>query len=103
METADHDRLGPTLEGHRFYVIALSLILVRACGPTRSVTLDGAVVDGSGLDHSFPVMSWAISAGGTSGDDGTSFAVDGSGNSYVTGFFHGPASLAARRPLAPRP
>jgi hypothetical protein len=38
-----------------------------------------------------PPFLWAVPAGGANGDTGSAIAVDGAGNSYVTGTFRGPA------------
>ncbi len=38
---------------------------------------------------------WAVSAGGSGGDGGSGIAVDGSGNSYITGGFEGTATFAS--------
>ena len=46
-----------------------------------------AKLDGSGN------YLWAKKTGGTSVDSGNSIAVDGSGNSYITGFFYGTATF----------
>jgi Beta-propeller repeat len=43
--------------------------------------------------NSSGALLWAKRAGGTSLDEGFGIAVDGSGNSYVTGYFDGPATF----------
>jgi len=44
--------------------------------------------------NSTGTLVWATSAGGTSSDQGFAIAVDGSGNSYVTGTYAGTATFA---------
>jgi hypothetical protein len=45
------------------------------------------------LDATGTKFTWAMAAGGTSWDKGNGIAVDGAGNSYVTGLFQGTAKL----------
>lgn len=60
-------------------------------GQANQITLNS-----SGLDDAFfakydsnGLLQWAKAAGGTGSDGGLGVAVDGFGNSYVTGFFNG--------------
>ena len=43
-------------------------------------------------------LVWTRTVGGPSGDIGSGIAADGAGNSYVTGFFNGPATFGAGEP-----
>jgi hypothetical protein len=43
-------------------------------------------------------LVWTKTAGGSGGDVGSGIAADGAGNSYVTGFFNGPATFGAGEP-----
>jgi hypothetical protein len=67
-----------------------------------SATFGSTILTGSGSADIFiakynavGTMLWASQAGGTSGDYGQGIAVDGSGNSYVTGHFFGSVTLGS--------
>jgi Beta-propeller repeat len=77
-------------------VIALSVLMIGACGQRSSVPLNGTIDDGGHRrDQIVPPTSWAVSAGGNNIANGSGIAVDGSGNSYVIGNFHGTATLGS--------
>ncbi len=59
------------------------------------------IAAGAGADifvakyNSDGTLAWAKQAGGTAGDSGHAIAVDGQGNSYITGLFFGTATFGA--------
>jgi hypothetical protein len=97
------------MRGHRLFVIALSLMLIGACGQARTVTLDGVagdvladaavadvpMSDGPGPDRFVSATSWAVSAGGTGSEVVSGISVDNAGNSYVSGNLVGTASFGS--------
>jgi Beta-propeller repeat len=91
----------------RLTTIALCVVLVGACGQRKRMTRDGAIdagpvaVDtgpdrGQRPDQFIAAASWAVSADVDSGNGhGNAIAVDGAGNSYVTGNFYGMATFGS--------
>ena len=82
----------------------LCVMLVGACGQRKRVTLDGAIDDGpvsadttpvakadrgQRFDQAFPAASWAVAIATSNRGSGVGIAVDGAGNSYVTGYYNG--------------
>lgn len=59
-------------------------------------------LNSAGLDDVFiaklgtnGLYQWAVKAGGSASDRGLSIAVDGTGNSYITGYFYGTATFGS--------
>ena len=65
-------------------------------GQTNQTTLSSAGIDDIFVAKydSAGVLQWVRRAGGTGSDQGVGIAVDGSGHSYLTGFFSGTATFA---------
>ena len=81
-------------EGRGIAVDANGNVYVTGYFQSSSITLGTATLTNSGLADFFIVkydasgnVVWAKSAGSSANDAGNSIAVDGSGNSYVTGYF----------------
>ncbi|MEX2322677.1 MAG: SBBP repeat-containing protein [Acidimicrobiia bacterium] len=58
-------------------------------GAITTILVASAVTPVSATNHADPNLAWAHNIGGTGFDLGLGIAVDGSGNTYLTGYFRG--------------